>query len=90
MRKTFIALLVIILTFTTLTACTNYTFENEEIEATVVSCEKGNLVLASEYVAIANMYLGKDKLSMYTMYMNLARSNGTYNYNISIWIIFMY
>ena len=86
MRKTFIALLVIILTFTTLTACTNYTFENEEIEATVVSCEKGNFVLASEYVAIANMYLGKNKPSMYTMYMNLARSNGTYNYNISICI----
>lgn len=86
MRKTFIALLGIILTITMLTACTNYTFENKEIEATVVSCEKGDFVLASEYVAIANMYLGKDKFAMYTMYMNLARSNGTYNYNISICI----
>ena len=32
------------------------------------------------------MCLSKDKLTMYTMYMNLARSNGTYNYNITICI----
>ena len=84
MRKTLICMLVISIMITTLTACTNYTYENKEIEATVVSCEKGSFVLASEYVSIANVYLAQQKTAMYSMYMSLARSNGSYNYNIGV------
>ena len=84
MRKTLITLIVIILTIATLAGCTSYTYENKEIEATVVSCEQGSFVLASEYVSIANVYLTQKKMSMYSMYMSLARSNGTYNYNITV------
>ncbi len=86
MRNTIIATLVIISMLFCLTACTNYTYESKKIETTVVSCEQGSFVLASEYVSIANVYLAQQKTAMYTMYMNLARSNGHYNYNITITI----
>ena len=84
MRKTIILILVVLLTLTSFTACTSYTFESKEIEVTVISCEQGNLIPAPEYVSLANMYLIKKNTAMYTMYMNLAHTNGTYNYNITI------
>lgn len=84
MRKTFITFLVIILAIAVLTGCTSYTYEDTEIEATVISCKKGDLIPAPEYVSIANVYLAKGKTTLYTMYMNMARSNGTYNYNITV------
>ena len=84
MRKTFITFLVIILAIAALTGCTSYTYEDTEIEVTVISCKKGDLIPAPEYVSIANVYLAKGKTTLYTMYMNMARSNGTYNYNITV------
>ena len=84
MRKTIIFILVIFLFLTTLTACTNYTFETKEVEATVISCQQGTLIPSPEYVSLANMYLIKKNTAMYTMYMSLAHSNGSYNYNITI------
>lgn len=84
MRKNIIFIFVIILVFSTLTACTSYTYETKEVEATVISCEKGTLIPAPEYVSLANMYLIKKNTAMYTMYMSLAHTNGTYNYNITI------
>ena len=86
MRNTIIATLVIISILLSLTACTNYTYESKEIETTVISCKEGSFVLASEYVSIANMYLAQKKTAMYTMYMSLARTNGHYNYNITVTI----
>ena len=86
MRKNIIFILVIILVSSALTACATYTFETKEIEATVISCEQGTLIPAPEYVSLANMYLIKKNTAMYTMYMNLAHTNGTYNYNITIMI----
>ena len=84
MRKTIIAILVIISIILSLTACTNYTYERKELETPVISCEQGSFVLASEYVSIANMYLAQKKTAMYSMYMSLARTNGHYNYNVTI------
>ena len=84
MRKTIILILVIFISVVTLAACTSYTYETKEIEAIVISCEEGTLIPAPEYVSLANMYLIKKNTAMYTMYMNLAHANGTYNYNITI------
>lgn len=84
MRKTIVAILVITSIILGLTACTNYTYERKELETTVISCEQGSFILASEYVSIANMYLAQKKTAMYSMYMSLARTNGHYNYNITI------
>lgn len=84
MRKIIIAILVIASIVLSLTACTNYTYESKEFETTVVSCEQGSFVLASEYLSIANMYLAQKKTVLYSMYMSLANSNGHYNYNITI------
>ena len=86
MRKNIILILVIILVCSTLTACATYTYETKEIETTVISCEQGTLIPAPEYVSLANMYLIKKNTAMYTMYMSLAHTNGTYNYNITITI----
>ena len=84
MRKNAVLILVIIVCFISLTGCANYTYESKEIEATVTSCEKGTLIPAPEYVSLANMYLIKKNTAMYAVYMNLAHTNGTYNYNITI------
>ena len=84
MRNTIIVAFIIFSMLFGLTACTNYTYEDKKIETTVISCEQGSFVLASEYVSLANVYLSQKRITLYTMYMNLARSNGHYNYNITI------
>lgn len=84
--KKYAVLSIIILCFAfILSGCTkSYSYEENTFEEIVTKCEKGTYHPDASYRALANMYLAQKKMGMWSMYMNLANSNGTYDYQITI------
>ena len=79
------ATLGIIVLFALMTGCgKNYSYERTELEAVVIECEEGTYHPDASYMAIANMYLAQNNLGMWSTYMNLANTNGAYDYNVTI------
>lgn len=67
-----------------LTGCGNYSYEETQIETIVIQCEEGTYHPDPSYMTIANMYYSQKNYGLWTTYRNLAYSNGSYDYNITV------
>lgn len=84
--KKYVALGIVAILFVfMLTGCgEKYSYEKTEFEATVIQCEKGAFHPNASYLASANAYLAQENYGLWSMYLNLANANGTYDYNVTI------
>lgn len=85
MRKYVTLWILTILFVFMLTGCgEKYSYEETELEAVVIQCQEGTYHLNASDIAIANMYLVQKNYGLWSMYMTLANTNGTYDYNVTI------
>ena len=68
-----------------LTGCEpEYSYEQTELEAVVIQCEKGTYNPDAEYLALAEMYMVQNNAYMSMSCMDLANQNGTWDYNVTV------
>ena len=67
-----------------LTGCSTISYEQTEIETTVVECIEGVFHPNSYYQTKANLCLAEKNLSSWQMYNNLAEEYGNYDYNVTV------
>ena len=66
-----------------ITACAEYSKQENIFEASVTNCKQGSFHPDDEYLALANSYLAQGNMVMWNNYMALANTNGYYEYNIT-------
>lgn len=62
----------------------DYSYEEKTLETVVIECEEGEYHPDAYYMSMANMYLAEKNMGLWSMYKNLANTNGKYDYNIII------
>lgn len=83
MKKTYTLILTFLFVLL-LAGCTKTSYEETEIETTVIQCDEGTYQPNESYIALANTYLAQGNVALYSSYIALANNNGYYSYNITI------
>ncbi len=85
MMKRLTALVILALLFVLmLTGCgKKYIYEQTELHGIVVQCEQGTFHRDAHYASLANMYLAQKNYGLWSMYLSLSNSHGTYDYNVT-------
>lgn len=85
LTKTLMVVLSFICIFA-LTGCDDkeYTKQEEQVQAVVVTCDDGVFYLNQTYLAIANMYLAQKNTGMWSYYMTQASAQGETRFTLTV------
>ena len=84
MKRFFTLGILLILFLFVLIGCGSYSFEQKDIETTVIKCERGEFRPNTLYFVMSYLYYIQKDESMGNSYKDLAYEKGSYDYNITI------